>query len=366
MDPAFQKELRFNVFMLYAKVSGKTICDDTLIPATLRLLAETHLEHVVCLAQDHVFNHNGVKDETASRLWVANEYVMWLREQPEAAGKVLLGASVHPYDPEFRERVKKYVDAGAVLLKWVPSAQQISLADPRVRSALEFLATAGPGTSPLPLLLHVGGEYANPTSNERTHSYDFLSWSPWDELRNLFRFKNRWHRPRVRAVHQNLHAGLDAGAVIIFAHAGLPYYVGGALGELFEHSDFGVVRDYLHRYGPQAGAGSGTCYADVSALATPFRRPRYPDIAALPPEALLYGSDFPTPVFELTRTPEERLDDLRAVVAGDLTRLFVPEGNLLDQTYHELAEAFPGHPMFTNFRALMAGVLEETEGPWPR
>lgn len=352
LAPAFQKELRFKLFLLYAKTAGKPVCDDTLIEHTFKLLAETRLEHVVCLAQDPVFDRAGTEKKDCSPMWTANDYVLWLREQPETAGKVLFGASVHPYDPAFRDRVKHYVDQGAVLLKWIPSAQHISLADHRIRSALEFLATAGPDGHPLPLLLHVGGEYANPTSDPRTHSYDFLSWSVWDRLQNLFRGKDRWYRPRLHGVHRNLRAGLDAGATIIFAHAGLPYYTGGTVGELFEHSDFDVVRRYLRRHGPQAG-GPGACYADVSSCVTPIRRTFYDDLKALPPEALLFGSDFPTPVFELTPTPEERLADLRAVIAGDWSRIIVPEGNLLDVNYHELHEAFGDHPMFTNFRALM-------------
>jgi hypothetical protein len=266
---------------------------------------------------------------------------------------VLFGASVHPYDPEFQDRVRRYVDAGAVLLKWVPSAQHINLADPRVASALEFLATAAPGGRPLPLLVHVGGEYANPTSDPRTHSYDFLSWSLWDRLQNLFRGRNRWYRPRLKAIHRNLRAGLDAGATLIFAHAGLPYYVGGPLGGLFEHSDFAVVRDYLQRYGPQAGGGHrGACYADLSSCATPFRHALFPELADLPPEALLFGSDYPTPIFDLSPRPQEVLREVRAALEGDPKRLIVPEGNLLDVNCRELATAFPGHPMFTNFRAV--------------
>lgn len=210
---------------------------------------------------------------------------------------------------------------------------------------------------PLPLLLHAGAEYANPTSDPRTHSYDFLSWAIWDRFWNLFRGRDRWYRPRLRALHRNLRAGLDAGATIIFSHAGLPYWTGSELGRVFEHSDFAVVRKYLRRYGPQAGR-RGTCYADVSSCVTPIRRNFFDDLRTLPPEALLFGSDFPTPVFELTPTGGELLDDFRAVLGGDFRRLIVPEQNLLDINYHELAQAFPGHPMFTNFRALMPQTAE--------
>lgn len=350
MDPEFRQELRFKLFLLYAGIDAHDVTDDTLWQKTEELIDSSSLDRVVCLAQDDVFDAAGNRRRDLTRLWVNDDYVLELRAT--FPHKVLLGASVHPYHPEFHDRVKHWVDQGAVLLKWIPSAQQIDLADLRVREALECLATAGPGGRALPLLLHVGGEYANPTSDPRAHSRDFLSWSLWDRIQNLFRGKHRWYRPRLRALHRNLHAGLEAGATIIFSHAGLPYWVGGPLGRLFEHSDFDQVRDYLRHHGPQAH-GHGKCYADLSACVTPFRQLFYGDLAALPPEALLFGSDFPTPVFELTPTPKERLADLRAVLEGDLSRLIVPEQNLLDMNYHELAQAFPGHPMFTNFRALM-------------
>jgi hypothetical protein len=37
--------------------------------------------------------------------------------------------------------------------------------------------------------MHVGMEYAIPTSDDRTKSYDFLSWSWWEAVWNLLRGK---------------------------------------------------------------------------------------------------------------------------------------------------------------------------------
>ena len=77
---------------------------------------------------------------------------------------------------------------------------------------------------------------------------------------------------------------------------------------MLEHSDFDVVKSYLQRYHPDAGK-KGRCYADVSACATPFRQSSFPEIRDLPPSALLFGSDFPTPVFELSADLKENLRD---------------------------------------------------------
>ena len=283
-----------------------------------------------------------------------NDYIL---EQlaPAADGKVLLGASVHPYDPQFKTRVAHYASAGAVLLKWIPSAQQINLADPRVRNALEFLATAGNGGRPLPLLLHVGPEYSIMTTDPRTWSYDFLSWSFWDKARNLLREKSmRWHTPEIEAIKANLCGGLDAGACIIFAHCGLPYFAPKFFGFL-EHSDFEAVKRYLDLY-PGADGSGGKCFADVSACVTPFRKSFFPDVRGLPAGSLLAGSDFPVPVFELSADIPEHLRDFEAMVTrGELDRIVVPEDNLLAVNWRELKHAFGDHPMFRIASDLLLG-----------
>jgi predicted TIM-barrel fold metal-dependent hydrolase len=342
----YRKQITYRTFLLYGRIKENAVCDRTLREATEKALSECSLDHVVCLALDPVYDSAGIRDESRSHVWVDNDYVLDLRRT--VGDKVLLGASVHPYDAEFENRVKKYVDSGAVLLKWLPSAQQINLADSRVRDRLEFLATAGPNGRPLPLLLHVGPEYAIPSSDPRTHTYDWLGWTFWDKIGNFFRFGKRWHTPDLDGVHANIRAGLDAGATIIFAHCGLPYFAGaGPLGRLLEHSDLKAVRRYLEGHHPGAER-TGTAYADVSACATPFRRTYFKQIKQLPADSLLFGSDFPTPVFELSADLNEVWNDFKAVMAGQLDRVLVPQDNLLDVNYRELSKAFPGHAMFEN------------------
>jgi hypothetical protein len=284
-------------------------------------------------------------------MWVSNEYIVEHLIRDNFRDKVLLGASVHPYDNDFLTRVQECVDNGAVLIKWLPSAQQIDLAEEKTRNAMIALAKAGPGNTPLPLLLHAGMEYAISSTDARTRSYDFLSWSTMDKIANLFRFNKKWYTPKVERIHENLRAALDAGAVIIFAHCGLPYYFSGLLRKIFEHSDFKSVRQYLadtaeNRY-------NGKCYADVSAICTPFRKAYFKEIEKLPKELLLFGSDVPTPVFELSADIKENWKDFKAIMGGDLKHIVIPQGNLLDVNHRELKYFFPGHPMFTNFNDLL-------------
>jgi predicted TIM-barrel fold metal-dependent hydrolase len=344
----YKQQLTYRVFLLYARIPEDMVSDRLLRERTEETLSECGLDHVVCLALDPPYDDSGARREDRAHVWVDNDYVLALRQT--LGPKVLLGASVHPYDPRFEERVRRLVDSGAVLLKWLPSAQNIRLADPRVRKALQVLAHAnGPG-KPLPLLLHVGAEYAIPPYDPRIASYDFLSWSVWDRLRNQLRpRRSRLQTPEVAAVHATIAEAIDAGAVIIMAHVGAPYFASGVLGGMVEHSDFRAVSAWLQRPPSQAG---GRCYADVSAFATPFRRTYFKDVARLPKDRLVYGSDFPTPVFELSADLGEMLSDFRAILDGRLERVLVPQDNLLDVHERELRFAFGAHPMFTNFASL--------------
>ncbi len=355
---SYRKELVYKIFLLYAGIKESEVSDKTIRARTEEILGAAKLDHIVCLALDPVYHPDGQRMLNLSNFWVDNDYILDL--QRTIGDKIMLGASVHPYDVEFEARVKKYVDKGAVLLKWLPSSQQINLGDDIIRRRLRFLATCRDGEA-LPLLLHTGPEYAIPSTDERTFTYDFLSWSFWDGFRNFFRSK-KWHVPDLTKVHRNLRTGLQAGATIIFAHCGLPYFAPNIFKKLLEHSDFKTVRQFLNDY-PANGSRKGRCFADVSACATPFRESYFQDIRDLPAESLLFGSDFPTPVFELSADLKEVWQDFKAVLGGDFKRIIIPEDNLLDVNLHELRHAFPGHPMFTNFGKLVDRHNAPTEVP---
>jgi hypothetical protein len=101
----------------------------------------------------------------------------------------------------------------------------------------------------------------------------------------------------------------------------------------------------------------GKCYADLSALSTPFRYEYFQQVANLPSEYLLFGSDFPTPTFEIFSDVKEKMRDFKAMLEGHLERAFVPQDNLLDVNFQMLRAAFPGHPLFTNFSKLIGTDL---------
>jgi len=347
MSSWYREQIVYKVFLLYGDLKPQDVCDEKLDEAILKAIRTTTLDKIVCLALDPVYDSNGQRLEKASNVWTDNAYVISLRDR--LPDKVLFGASVHPFDPKFRERVEWCVEKGAVLLKWLPSAQQFTLDDPRVAEAMKFLATVNNG-KPLPLLLHTGGEYAIASSDPTACSNDFLTWGFWDKFFNWFRPKSRqWKTPRLAEIDRNIRAALDAGSVIIFAHCGLPYFVPRFLSGVFEHSDFDPVRGYLE----SLGNGKWRCFADVSAICTPSRAQFFDSVRKLPQEKILFGSDYPTPVFELYPSPKAAEEQFREVMKGHLEHLIIPAGNLVDVNLQQLKAAFPGHPMFVNFSRLL-------------
>ena len=342
----YQQNLVYKIFLLYARIKEEDVTDAHLKEKTIELIDHSGVDKVVCLALDHVYDTRGHPLPSKSHLWVSNRYIVdhLVQELPD---RILYGASVHPYDPNFEARLAKCVDEGAVLMKWLPSAQQFDLAQDKVRDAMIAMAAAKPGGNPLPLLLHVGPEYAIHSTDERTRSYDFLSWTFMDEMANFFRFKNKWHKPDEKKIHENLRAAVEAGAVIVFAHCGLPYYFAGILAKIMEHSDFKTVKKYLLH--TKNATNTGKCYADISAICTPFRKAYFKKIKKLPPGSLIYGSDIPTPIFELSAGLDENWRDFKAILKGDFSRIAVPQDNLLDVNLSEMKNLFPGHEMFSNF-----------------
>lgn len=66
-------------------------------------------------------------------------------------------ASIHPHRPDALARLDGALAQGAVALKWLPSAMNIDLRDPRLRPFYERLAAAR-----LPVIVHCGEERAVP------------------------------------------------------------------------------------------------------------------------------------------------------------------------------------------------------------
>ena len=212
----------------------------------LEWVGASGFDHLVVLAMDHAHDAAGRPLPDESSFVTDNDFVADLAAAHPA---LLFGASVHPYRPDAVSTLERLIARDACLVKWIPSAQQIRLDDPRCIPVYDLLAAHG-----LPLLVHTGNEHASS------------------------RARNRWNDPAL------LTLALQRGVTVIAAHCGARMF-------LHERCYFAtfcrMAREHERLYG------------DISAFGLPTRIPmlkklrKSPDLLA----KILYGSDFPATVW---------------------------------------------------------------------
>jgi len=135
------------------------------------------VDRVVVLALDQYHTADGEVRGPCRRgvrfgtdLYVSNTYVrqLWLRHPR----RLLFGASIHPYrrwgKATATDMLEEVAAAGAVLIKWLPLAQNIDMGHPLTMAFLRRAGEIG-----MPMLIHCGDEkalgnmhpeYADPTA----------------------------------------------------------------------------------------------------------------------------------------------------------------------------------------------------------
>jgi len=206
----------------------------------------SELDRAVALGFDGVYDARGRLVEADSQLIVPPSWVFAVcRLHPE----LLPGPSLNPFRGDALERLEECGEEGAVLIKWLPSAQAIDPASARLRPFYRRVAELG-----IPLLIHSGG-------GEMT----FREVAP--ELGDV----------------ERLREPLEQGVTVICAHSGVPVWF------RRESSQLPLVRELLVRY-PHF-------WVDNSGMANPSRFPYLPRLARDPlfRDRTLSGSDFPVP-----------------------------------------------------------------------
>jgi predicted TIM-barrel fold metal-dependent hydrolase len=197
---------------------------------------------------DGVIDENGALDKARTQVYVPNDFV---RRETDRYEVLLFGASVNPYRPDAIARLRAVKDAGAVLVKWIPSIMRIDPADPRIIPFYETLVELD-----LPLLIHVGQE----------RSFGGAA----DELGDPVR----------------LELALDTGVTVIAAHIA-------TTGKNEGEGNFERLLPLFARY--------PNLYTDISSL-TQINKLGYLYEALRIPglsERMLYGSDWPLQFFPL-------------------------------------------------------------------
>lgn len=115
-----------------------------------RLAESHHVGRAVVLALDGVIDANGNLDRTRTEIYIPNEFLA--AEIPKHPN-LLWGASINPYRRDALARLEWARAHGAVLIKWLPSVQDIDPADERLIPFYQKMVELG-----LPLLCHTGNE----------------------------------------------------------------------------------------------------------------------------------------------------------------------------------------------------------------
>jgi len=267
----------------------------------------------VLLALDQVYDENGNVHPEYTHLYVPNRYLSDLAKENS---RVLFGASVHPYRNDWREELDFCLQNRAVLCKWIPSSQLINPEHPKCLPFYQKLVE-----HKLPLLCHTGPEYAIPTSDKTYIEFD---------------------NPKY------LRTALDEGVTVIVAHCAMPYF---GLLDVDYQDDF---KEFLKLF-EEAEQNNWNLYADLSAVCSPFRT-RYIKIIKekldkIPSDKLLFGSDYPIPLSELTYNKStDFFSWLKFVLRVRLTK------NPLDKNYLVIKGMEFDESLFTNAADLFANI----------
>jgi predicted TIM-barrel fold metal-dependent hydrolase len=267
----------------------------------------------VVLAFDQVYDESGIVHPEKTNLFVPNRYIADLAKENS---RVLFGSSVHPYRNDWRQELDYCLENRAVLCKWIPSAQLINPEHPKCIPFYKKLVE-----HQLPLLCHCGPEYSIPTSDDTYNEYN---------------------NPKY------LRRALDEGVTVIIAHCSMPFW--GTFDEEY-HDDWDEFLKLFEKYEEQGW----NLYADLSAVCTPFRKKYIEEIMQrvnkIPHERLLYGSDYPIPVFEITLNKSMKF--LRWL--GFILKVTFMS-NLLDKNYSIIKEMGFDECIFTNASKLFEKI----------
>ncbi|MDZ7338287.1 MAG: amidohydrolase family protein [candidate division KSB1 bacterium] len=318
----FKKSLSFEGVKLVTKLSEDEITGPRYVSVLFSQVRESrHVDRAVLLALDAVYGEESQLRREATHLYVANDYCAGLAQIYPV---FLFGCSVHPYASDALERLWHCARQGAVLCKWLPSAQCIDPTHPLAVRFYRALALLG-----MPLLIHVGPEETIPTNLDTA-----------DEL--LFNAAAGRYGSRPG---DGLSLALEHGATVIIAHAATP------IGPLFDrHNEYWeqVFEVLLERVGQVAD--KVPLYADMSAFCLPGRFDyvyKVLPLATRLPHRFLYGSDYPIPIISFRKKGLRALFDAFGWLAGRA----LPK-NDFDKNFELLQARFPRETFFSAARVL--------------
>jgi predicted TIM-barrel fold metal-dependent hydrolase len=246
-DSVLYRLLRWNLGILGAERQGNLdlAYRQRLEKDIAEAAAHDTVQAAVVFAHDRVYAEDGTALDAQQELYVPNDYLFTSAEQ--AHGRILPAASVHPYRKDALEETVRWMDRGAVALKWLPNSQGMDPRHDRCRPIYRLLRERK-----VPLIAHTGGEHT---------------------VRVI---RRKFGNPKL------LEAPLREGVTVIMAHCATK---SGLWDPDWFTAFAALAREYPH------------CYGDTSALTTPGRtrwNTRLLREKDLVPK-LVHGSDYPVP-----------------------------------------------------------------------
>lgn len=228
------------------------------------LRSSRHVQKAVLLGMDGFYDQTGLLNRQHTEFLISNDYVLKVvQAYPEL---FLAGPSINPQREDAIDEVHRCADAGAVLVKVLPNAQQFDPADSRYRGFYRTLVQRK-----LPLLSHVGFEFSLIGKDQSVGDPD------------------------------RLRTALDQGVTVIAAHAC-------SSGLMFYEKFLPTFHDLTRRY--------PNFYADISALTLPNRirmllhLRRHAELQ----QRLIFGTDYPLSVFHVAAWGRVALGTLRRII----------------------------------------------------
>lgn len=267
----------------------------------------------VFLALDRVYDKNGKVHTEQTHLHVSNKFMV--DHVAKQDNRILFGASVHPYRPDWQTELEYCLKNRAVLCKWLPSAQMINPSDDKCMQMYDILAE-----HMLPLLCHVGPEYACPSAALKPEYYN---------------------DPKL------LVPALKKGVIVIMAHCAMPYW------GPWDKPIYKQYFDDFLKLMTDAEQNKWNLYADLSAICIPTREDYVERVKKqVPAKRLLFASDYPVLLTEFCyyKRSASFWDRVRFI------RKMARVRNLLDMNYYIIKEMDFNPCIFTNASKLFANI----------
>jgi len=164
--------MRAAVYMSGANVTDRNQADQQYadrLASLIRNIEGVGKAHI--LAFDHHYNQDGTINQEKTNFYTPNEWVFSLVERyPDAFAPTM---SVHPYRPDALQELEKWAKRGTRFVKWLPNAQGMNAADPRIDDYYRLLKKYD-----ITLLTHVGEEKAVATAEDQAFGNPLLFRRP--------------------------------------------------------------------------------------------------------------------------------------------------------------------------------------------